>query len=443
MGSRIEVRMPPDGQEGTRARVLRWLKRVGDSVAVDEPLLEVETDKVTVEVSSPARGIVREIAKSEDQDVGPDELLGWVDSLDEVAGLTESEATEEEDEVPVQADLSRAGHKLSPAVRRMLAENRLDASSIPGSGKDGRITAGDVLRHVESKQTSVAKSESVSVVTAEPTRVAKLGETPVGKPGPTTAVGKAETTPSARDTALRETPASNQAALSERIPHSALRRRIAERMVESVRTSPHVTTVFEVALGAVMAHRERHRDTLQRHGVPLTLTAYFALACVDAIRSVPETNARWTEDALEVYRNVDIGIATAIEDRGLVVPILRNVEGSSLFRIAEQLHDLTRRAREDKLTPADVRGGTFTISNHGVSGSLVATPIIINQPQTAILGIGKLEKRAVVVTHDGVDSIAIRPRCYVTLTIDHRVMDGHRANQFLSTYAKRLEHWTD
>jgi 2-oxoglutarate dehydrogenase E2 component (dihydrolipoamide succinyltransferase) len=442
MGARIEVRMPADGQEGTRARVLRWLKRVGDSVAVDEPLLEVETDKVTVEVSSPARGIVREIAKSEDQDVGPDELLGWVDSVDEVAGSTESHATKEEDEVPVQTDSSRAGHKLSPAVRRMLAENRLDASSIRGSGKDGRITAGDVLRHVESKQTSVAKSESISVVPVEATPVARPAETPVGKPGPT-AAGKSETTPSARDTALRETPGSNQAALSERIPHPALRRRIAERMVESVRTSPHVTTVFEVDLGAVMTHRERHRDTLQRHGVPLTLTAYFALACVDAIRSVPETNARWTEDALEVYRNVDIGIATAIEDRGLVVPILRNVEGSSLFRIAEQLHDLTRRAREDKLTPADVRGGTFTISNHGVSGSLVATPIIINQPQTAILGIGKLEKRAVVVTHDGVDSIAIRPRCYVTLTIDHRVMDGHRANQFLSTYAKRLEQWTD
>jgi 2-oxoglutarate dehydrogenase E2 component (dihydrolipoamide succinyltransferase) len=415
MGALTEVRMPADGQEGTRGRVLRWLKKVGDSVAADEPLLEVETDKVTLEVPAPVRGVVREITKSADQDVAPDEVLGWLDSADDGSVAAQPETAEAEEHEPAHANTSHAGHKLSPAVRRMLAENRLEPAAIRGSGKDGRITAGDVLRHVESKQAPAATLDSFT----------------------TPRLGSAVSREPSRDTAGP----SSQAATSERIPHTALRRRIAERMVESVQTSPHVTTVFEVDMGAVLAHRERHRDALQRHGVPLTLTAYFALACVEAIRSVPETNARWTDDALEVYRNVDIGIATAIEDRGLVVPILRNVEGSSLFRVAEQLHDLTRRARADKLTPADVRGGTFTISNHGVSGSLVATPIILNQPQTAILGVGKLEKRAVVVTNNGVDSIAIRPRCYITLTIDHRVMDGHRANQFLATYARRLEQW--
>jgi 2-oxoglutarate dehydrogenase E2 component (dihydrolipoamide succinyltransferase) len=230
----------------------------------------------------------------------------------------------------------------------------------------------------------------------------------------------------------------------ERIPHSAMRRRIAERMVESLlHTAPHVTTVFEADLGAVLAHREKHKADFARRGTPLTLTAYFALACVDAIRAVPEANSRWTDDAQEIWRTIDVGIATALEDRGLVVPVLRGVESLNLYGVAQQLADLTQRAREDRLTPADVRGGTFTISNHGVSGSLVATPIVINQPQSAILGIGKLEKRVVVVEGEHGDAIVVRPRCYVTLTIDHRVMDGHRANRFLQTFVHRLEHWRD
>jgi 2-oxoglutarate dehydrogenase E2 component (dihydrolipoamide succinyltransferase) len=432
--------MPADGQEGTRARVLRWLKHVGDTVVVDEPLLEVETDKVTIEVTAPARGVVSEISRTDDEAVGPDEVLGWLDSVDDVAAASQQGLSTEHKPVLVQPEPTRAGHKLSPAVRRMLAEQHLEPSSIRGSGKDGRLTAGDVLRYVESKSKSEPEREPSPALRA--TSSVSPGRGEEVRPS----IARDVPPPIARDIpppVAREAPSPSQAGPSERIPHSALRRRIAERMVESVHTSPHVTTMFEVDLGAVLAHRERHREALQRRGVPLTLTAYFALACVEAIRSVPETNARWTDDALEVYRHVDIGIATALEDRGLVVPIVRNVEGLSLSGVAEQLNDLTRRAREDRLTPADVRGGTFTISNHGVSGSLVAAPIIINQPQTAILGIGKLEKRAVVVTHDGVDSIAIRPRCYVTLTIDHRVMDGHRANQFLSTYARRLEHWSE
>jgi len=209
-----------------------------------------------------------------------------------------------------------------------------------------------------------------------------------------------------------------------------------------VHTAPHVTTLFEVDLAAVLAHRAQHKADFERRGASLTLTAYFLAACVEGLRAVPELNSRWTPDALEVFERVDIGVATALADGGLVVPVLRDVPSLDLFGIARGLADLVARAREERLLPADLRGGTFTISNHGVSGSLLAAPIVINQPQSGILGIGKLEKRAVVLVVDGQEQIAIRPRCYVTLTIDHRVLDGQRANQFLQVLTQRLEKWS-
>ena len=240
-------------------------------------------------------------------------------------------------------------------------------------------------------------------------------------------------------------PTEAEAAIAgRRVPHSPMRKRIAERMVESLlHTAPHVTTVFEADLSAVIAHRAAHKDEFQGRGVALTFTAYFLAACVDAIREVPEANSRWTDDALIVPDTINIGVATALEGKGLVVPVVRNVQGLSLFEIARELGQVVERAREDQLSPNDVRDGTFTISNHGVSGSLVAAPIIINQPQSAILGVGKLEKRAVVVTEQGEERIVIRPRCYITLTLDHRVMDGHRANRFLQVLVQRLENWKD
>jgi len=228
------------------------------------------------------------------------------------------------------------------------------------------------------------------------------------------------------------------AAPSRLIPHTATRKRIAGHMVQSLlHTAPHVTTVFEADLAAVLEHRQKNKDDFARRGAPLTLTAYFLQACVAAIRAVPEANSRWTDSALEVFDSMHIGVATAL-DTGLVVPVLRDVQSRDLFETAQGLEDLVSRAREGRLAPVDVRGGTFTISNHGVSGSLVATPIIINQPQSAILGVGKLEKRPIVVSENGEDRIVIRPRCYVTLTIDHRVMDGHQANRFLQTFVERL-----
>ena len=223
------------------------------------------------------------------------------------------------------------------------------------------------------------------------------------------------------------------------MPHTAVRKRIADHMVLSLlHTAPHVTTVFEANLSDVLQHRQRNKDDFARRGAPLTLTAYFLQAAVAGIRSVPEANSRWTDTALEIYDSMHIGVATAL-DTGLVVPVLRDVQSRDLFETARGLEELVSRTREGRLSTADVRGGTFTISNHGVSGSLVATPIVINQPQSAILGVGKLEKRAVVVTAaNGEERITIEPRCYVTLTIDHRVMDGHRANRFLQSFVEHL-----
>jgi 2-oxoglutarate dehydrogenase E2 component (dihydrolipoamide succinyltransferase) len=423
MTDAVEIRAPAEQTEGTRSQLLRWLKNVGEHVAENEPLIEIETDKVTVEVAAPGSGILREIVKHEQEEIVPGELLGRIEptratsASREVAGGAPATSgvlgnTREgsAEVVPtahapesVRPAGSSAATRLSPAVRRLLAEHSLDPSAVLGTGQSGRITVEDVMQAV-SAGTSAAGSRSLAGA-------------------PTVA-------------------AAEVSGKSHRVPHSAVRKRIAEHMVQSLlHTAPHVTTVFEADMTAVLAHRQRNRDDFARRGAPLTFTAYFLQAAVHAIRAVPETNSRWTDTALEVFDSIHIGVATALEDGGLVVPVLRDVESRELFDIAHGLNDLVTRAREGRLAPTDVRGGTFTISNHGVSGSLVATPIVINQPQSAILGIGKLEKRPVVLEEGGEDRIVVQPRCYVTLTIDHRVMDGHQANRFLQTFVHRLTSW--
>jgi 2-oxoglutarate dehydrogenase E2 component (dihydrolipoamide succinyltransferase) len=282
-------------------------------------------------------------------------------------------------------------------VQRLLEERGLSAAAVQGTGPAGRITVEDVLR------------------------------AGAAGPGP----------PEVRVPAADEGAAAG--VRSRLVPHSAVRRRIAGHMVQSLlHTAPHVTTVFEADLTAVLRDRARQREEFARRGAPLTLTAYFVKAAVAAIRAVPEANSRWTDSALEIYDDIHIGIATAVEGTGLMVPVLRDAGTRDLFGIARGLEELVGRARSGALAPADVRGGTFTISNHGVSGSLLAAPIIINQPQSAILGVGKLEKRPVVVEDGDEQKIAVQPRCYVTLTLDHRVMDGHQANRFLQTFVGTL-----
>ncbi len=420
MSNAVEIRAPAEQTEGTRSQILRWLKSVGEDVARDEPLIEIETDKVTVEVAAPESGVLREILKQEQEEIVPGELLGRIDATgvaDRASASRHSAAqsSEHAQTRPDQAGLAAATAQrpqetvasasvaagLSPAVRRLLAERGLSATAIRGTGAGGRITVDDVLSHA-------GHGSPASVSTP-------------GAPAPTS--GSSAPLPEA-------------AGSSRRVPHSAVRKRIAEHMVQSLHTAPHVTTVFEADMTAVLAHRAAHKQDFARKSVPLTLTAYFLQATVAAIREVPEVNSRWTDSALEIFDSVHIGVATAL-DSGLVVPVLRDVQTRDLLEIARGLDDLTARARDGRLSPADMRGGTFTISNHGVSGSLLAAPIIINQPQSAILGVGKLERRVVARGPD--DRLTVEPRCYVTLTIDHRVMDGHRANRFLQTFVQRLE----
>ncbi len=398
----VEIRAPSGHEEGTRSQVLRWLKAVGEAVAEHEPLIELETDKVTVEVAAPGSGVLMEILKQEQEEVAPGELLGRIGLAAAAAAPAATAA------VPLPAAAAPRGvsqtsiapgaaaRELSPAVRRLLAERSLDPASIQGTGEGGRITVADVMQH----------------------GAAKAVEAPADSNGV-------------------------DGAASHQVTHSATRKRIAARMVESLlHTAPHVTTVFEVDMSEVLAHRQRHREEFAHQGVTLTLTAYFAQAAVTAIRAVPEANSRWTERALEIYDTVNLGIATAAEG-GLVVPVLQRAESLDLLETARRLEALVRRAREGTLTPGDVRGGTFTLSNHGVSGSLLAAPIIIPQPQSAILGLGKLEKRAVVIEEGDDDRIVARPCCYATLTIDHRVLDGSRANRFLQAFTDHLADWKD
>ena len=403
----LEVRAPAEQTEGTRSQLLRWLKRLGERVEENEPLIEIETDKVTIEVAAPGAGILSEILKQEQEEIEPGELLARI----EVAATAGAGASRAAAAAPAAVTAAAAaaarqptGGQLSPAVRRLLAAHGLEAAQLRGSGPAGRIMVEDVLR---------AATSGASAAPTAPKAAAPVTEAAAGA-----------------------------AAGVRRVPHTAVRRRIAEHMVQSLlHTSPHVTTVFEADLGAVLADRARQREAFAREGVSLTLTAYFVQAAVAALRAVPEANARWTDSALELHEAMNIGIATAVEGTGLVVPVLHGAQERDLKDTARGLDDLVRRAREGRLTPADVRGGTFTISNHGVSGSLLAAPIIINQPQAAILGIGKLERRAVVVEEAGAEAIVARPRCYVTLTLDHRVMDGHQANRFLEVFVGRLTHW--
>ena len=408
MSDVIEVLLPSDHAEGTRSQVLAWLKKVGDQVAENEPLLEIETDKVTVEIPAPCAGVLREILTAAPAEVEPGAVLARIERTAiapveaALAGTANAGIGRTEAEVrPAHRSAASAAEQPSPAVRRLLADRQLRPEDVHGSGVGGRLTVDDVLQHVGNGAPRAPVASTPSV--APP---------PQGLPP------------------------------GRLIAHSRMRLQIAERMVASLlHTAPHVTTLFEVDLTAVLAHRAQWRSDFESRGATLTLTAYFLAACVDALRAVPELNSRWRSEGLEIYDRLDIGVATALEGGGLVVPVIRDVGALDLSGIARELADRVARAREDRLAPADVRGGTFTISNHGVSGSLLAAPIIIHQPQSAILGIGKVEKRPVVTAEAGHDVVSIRPRCYVTLTIDHRVLDGQRANQFLQVLARRIEHW--
>jgi 2-oxoglutarate dehydrogenase E2 component (dihydrolipoamide succinyltransferase) len=410
----------PMNEEGTKATILRWYKAVGDAIRKDEPLLELETDKVTVEIPSSATGELCEILKQPDEEVLPGQVLARVrtapnDTPQPVPGLARSEPPA--DGAPIDAmpmDATRvedARPLLSPAVRRLLSEHLLNPADVAGSGRNGRITSEDVARHVGEKQ-----SRQTSDVAAD----SQAKPLDAGSPAPRARAPQA----------------------GSRVAHTPMRRRIAEHMAASLAQAPHVTTLFEADVTRVQAHRRHHASDFESQGVRLTLSAYFIAACARALSAYPSVNATFHEDALELHADVNIGVGTALGNEGLIVPVIHRAEGLDLLGIARRLGELVTAARAGKLAPGDVRGGTFTISNHGVGGSLLAAPIVINQPQVAILGIGKVERRVCVVGGQGAEAIAVRSMCYLTLTIDHRALDAFQANAFLAHIVNTLEQWS-
>jgi len=426
----------PMNEEGTKATILRWGKRVGDTVRKDEPLLELETDKVTVEISAPASGELTEILKGPDEEVLPGQLLARVRiAVDDAAERVAEEGAETVAD-PAGAPEARLGARplLSPAVRRLLAKHEMSADEIAGSGRHGRITAQDIVRQVG----------AVNAVTGAPTNTAPGAATTAAKVAPGVAAKVAPVVAANIVPGVASNVAPGAWATSkgdESIPHTPIRRRIAEHMLRSLTQAPHVTTLFETDLTRVLAHRARLAGDFERQGARLTLTAYFIAACARALRAHPQVNATFHEDSLELHADANIGVGTALGNDGLIVPVLQRAQDLNLFGIAQRLGQLVTAARAGKLAPSDVRGGTFTISNHGVGGSLLATPIVINQPQVAILGVGKVERRVCALQIDGAEVIAVRSMCYLTLTIDHRAIDAFQANAFLSSVVTTLEQW--
>ena len=390
MAELIEIAAPADQAEGTEMVVAGWLKKVGDSVTQNEPLLEISTDKVTVEIAAPVTGILREILKPADQPVEAGEVLGRI----EAGAAAAAQPTPPARQVTATGEPAAPAAELTPAVRRLLAEHGLQASAVTGTGREGRITAQDVESYLAARKGAPSTTDSATAIP------------------------------------------------SRKVPHTGMRRSIAQHMSQSVAVAPHVTSVFEADLSAIVAHREAHRAAFEADGAKLTYTAYFIHASVAALQAVPEANSRWHDDALELFEDCNIGVATALPQGGLILPVIQRAQTLDLKATAERLQDLTQRARAGALKPKDVQGGTFSISNHGVSGSLVAAPIVIPQPQSAILGVGKLERRPVARERGGKEAVEVRPMCYVTLTIDHRVLDGYQANAFLTRWVEEIEGWT-
>lgn len=405
----------PAQQEGTKAALRTWFKSVGDLVVEGEPLIELETDKVALEVSAPASGRLSAILV-ERGDIEPGVCLGKIELADgqpeqrppapqETSTFPNSPSAPSQNASIAKFDSTL---RLSPSVRRLLTESGLDPNGIIGTGRDGRLTRDDVQKEIDRQRKTPESSHS---------------DLPAqGKSSPTSPVSKLK---------------------AQRIPHDSMRKRIAEHMAHSVATAPHVTAVFEMDLSAIMAHRQAHKAEFEKQGINLTYTAYFVQACVAAMKTAPMINSRWHEGFLEIFSTVNVGIGTALGDKGLIVPVIHDAGKLSLSGVASCLQDLTSRARAGKLTQEDVQNGTFTISNHGVSGSLLATPVIIHQPQSAILGIGKVEKRVIVREVGGVDTIQIRPMSYVSLTIDHRVVDGAQTNAWLTRFIETIEGWPE
>jgi 2-oxoglutarate dehydrogenase E2 component (dihydrolipoamide succinyltransferase) len=443
-----KIVLPEMGEGVIEGTLSRWLVREGDRVEKYAPIAEVETDKVTTETTAEVGGTVLKLCVGEGETIPVGTVLAWIGEAGERVGDgDEPEATAERAQpaavrdrtsllppAPVAVDHPEpaavyAG-RISPVVGRIAAEHGVDLSLVHGTGRDGRVTKQDVLAYVEARSKAVEDSDRQA-----PDRQARDEWPAADRP-----IGDDMRVP-VREEDERRPAISAPAASSPSVPAgdvlamTSMRRTIAEHMVHSKRTSPHVTTVFEFDFSAVSAHRKAHKDQFSRDGANLTFTAYIVAATVEALKAHPMANSSWSDAGIVLRREINIGMATAL-DEGLIVPVIKNADGMNLLGLARAINDLASRARAKQLKPAEVQGGTFSITNHGTSGSLFATPII-NQPQCGILGVGKIEKRVKVID----DAIAIRPVAYVSFTFDHRILDGASADAFVSTIKDVIEGW--
>jgi 2-oxoglutarate dehydrogenase E2 component (dihydrolipoamide succinyltransferase) len=404
-----EIRVPTLGESVTEATISRWFKKAGDAVAVDEPLVELETDKVTIEVPAPSAGTLGEIVAKDGETVAVGALLG---QIKEGAGGAAAKpappaakaapaaaASAPPASAPTVAKAAPADVPLAPSVRKISAESGIDAATVPGSGKDGRVTKGDMLAAIEK---------------------AASAPTPVNQPAAAVQVRA----PSPADDAARE----------ERVKMTRLRQTIARRLKDVQNTAAMLTTFNEVDMSHIMAMRAQYKDVFEKkHGSKLGFMGFFTKACVQALRDIPAANAEIDGTDL-IYKNYyHIGVAVGT-DKGLVVPVVRDCDQKSIAEIEKSIADFGRRARDGQLKIDEMQGGTFTITNGGIYGSLMSTPIL-NAPQSGILGMHKIQDRPVAIG----GKIEIRPMMYLALSYDHRVIDGKDAVTFLVRVKESLE----
>ena len=418
----IQVIMPQLGESVDEGTISKWLKDIGEEIEEFDPLLEINTDKVDSEIPSPGTGTILSILVPEGTTVTAGTTLAWIgvpgeaipEEGEPALELKEAKDPEPDEEVDHQvvipASVPSPGRDkglgfISPVVARISSEENVDLHQVEPTGQGGRITKKDVLAYLE------LRDKTASGISVTP------GETP---------------------SSSMRTPSSPvpEALPGEILPHTIVRRSIAEHMVKSKHTSPHVTTVVEADLKQVVAHRGTNKEIFSQDGVKLTFTAYFIAASVAALKKYPIVNSSWTDEGISIHKDINVGMATSLGEAGLIVPVIKNADRLSLLGLARSINDLADRARGNKLKPDEVQAGTFTITNHGTSGSLFASPII-NQPQCAILGVGVIQKRVVVID----DAIAIRPMVYLSLTFDHRVLDGAIADYFLLKVVESLQNW--
>jgi 2-oxoglutarate dehydrogenase E2 component (dihydrolipoamide succinyltransferase) len=412
--STIEVRVPQLPESVADATLVAWRKQPGDAVTRDENLVDLETDKVVLEVPAPTAGVIRELKVQNGATVTGGQVLAVIEEGAVAAAPAKSGEVAEPpgkgaqpQPAPAPAEAKTQGDKLAPSVRRLVEEHKLEPSSIQGSGRDGRITKGDVLTHLADKD----------------------------KPKPESAPAPAGTpSPAPRPSGAPAADAHKGGRGERRVPMTRLRARIAERLVQAQSTAAMLTTFNEVDLKAVNELRARYKERFEKeHGARLGFMSFFVKACVEALKRFPLVNASVDGTDIVYHEYYDVGIAVST-DRGLIVPVLRDADAMSFGEIEKSVVAYATRARDGALTLDELTGGTFTITNGGVFGSLLSTPIL-NMPQSAILGMHKIQERPVVI--DG--QVVVRPMMYLALSYDHRLIDGKDAVQFLVAVKESLE----